>query len=75
MRDRLLRTHRVNLIGDAELGAFFAERRDHDGDGILRHDNTGMLQLRPWLCDEPIEWHIFNEEFVLPDERHTHALP
>lgn len=75
MRDRLLRTHKVNLIGDATLGAFFAERRDGDRDGILRHDNAGMLQPRPWLCDEPLEWHLFNEEYVLPNERYAHALP
>ncbi|HEU0301090.1 MAG TPA: FkbM family methyltransferase [Longimicrobium sp.] len=74
LRDRLFRTHKVSLIGDAELGAFFAERRDGEKDGILRHDNAGMLQLRPWLSDEPMEWHLFNERYVLPDERSIHAL-
>jgi FkbM family methyltransferase len=75
MRDRLFRTHKVNLIGDSYLGAFFAERRDGDNDGILLHENPGMLELRPWLCDEPIEWHLFNEAYVLPHERAIHALP
>jgi len=74
MRDRLFRTHKVNLIGDASLGAFFAERRDGDADGILLHDNPGMMELRPWLCDEPIEWHLFNPAWVLPHERAIHAL-
>ncbi|MET0398310.1 MAG: FkbM family methyltransferase [Longimicrobiaceae bacterium] len=74
MRDRLFRTHKVSLIGDAQLGAFFAERRDGEKDGILKHDDPGMLQLRPLLCDEPIEWHLFNERYVLPHERAIHAL-
>jgi FkbM family methyltransferase len=74
MRDRLFRTHKVNLIGDASLGAFFAERRDGDSDGILLHDNGGMLELRPWLCDEPISWHVFNDAHVLRHERRIHAL-
>jgi FkbM family methyltransferase len=75
MQQRLFRTHKVNLIGDADLGCFFAERRDSDRDGILLHDKTGMLQTRSWLMEAPSEWHLFNEIYVLPADRIWHALP
>ena len=75
MRDKLFRTHKVNLIGSRDLGAFFAERLDGKQDGILRWDKSGMMLPRPWLADTPIDWHLFNEQFVLPNERQWHALP
>jgi FkbM family methyltransferase len=74
MKEKLFATHKVNLIGDRSLGAFFAERRDGDADGILLARNDGMLVPRPWLGDEPIEWHLFNPEYVVPQERGAHAL-
>jgi hypothetical protein len=75
MHEKLFKTHKINLIGDKDLGAFFAERLEGKRDGILRYNKQGMLQLRPWLCDIPIEWHLFNEKYVLPEDRHWHALP
>ena len=74
MEASLYRTHKVNLIGQADLGAFFAERRG-EGDEILHGDNTGMRVPRPWLGERPIDWHVFNGRFVLPEERYVHALP
>ncbi len=74
MRNKLFKTHKVNLIGQSDLGAFFAERREGNADGILRHDNSGMLQPRPWLCATPLEWHLFDERYVLPEDRCWHAL-
>ena len=74
-RRKLNRTHKVSLIGQRDLGAFFAERLDGSSDGILRYDKSGMLALRPWLSAEPIDWHLFNERHVPPGERHWHALP
>jgi hypothetical protein len=74
MHMTLFKTHKVNLIGTRELGCFFAERLDGSQDGILRFDKTGMLQQRPWLAAEAIDWHVFNEEYVLPSERWFHAL-
>jgi FkbM family methyltransferase len=75
MAGRLFKTHKVNLIGDKDLGAFFAERLDGTRDGILRFNKDGMLQPRPWLAEEPLDWHLFNEEYVLPEDRFWHALP
>ncbi len=75
MKGKLFRTHKVNLIGTSDLGCFFAERLDGERDGILRFDKSGMYQLRPWLCSTPIDWHLFNDAFVLPEERRCHALP
>lgn len=75
MQAKLFLTHKVNLIGQSGQGCFFAERLDGEKDGILRFDKSGMLSLRPWLCDIPIDWHLFNEEFVLPQDRRWHALP
>jgi FkbM family methyltransferase len=75
MRNKLFLTHKVNLIGDKDLGCFFAERLDGDKDGVLRFDKTGMLVPRPWLSDTPIEWHLFDERHVLPEDRYWHALP
>ena len=75
MQRKLFTTHKVNLIGSRELGCFFAERLDGDRDGILQYDKRGMLQPRPWLSLEPMDWHLFNEAFVLPQERWCHALP
>jgi hypothetical protein len=75
MQARLFSTHRVSLIGDRDLGAFFAERVDSGGDGILRANKEGMLQLRPWLAPVPLEWHIFNERYVEPTERVWHGMP
>jgi FkbM family methyltransferase len=74
MRHKLFATHKVNLIGDSTMGAFFAERLEHEMDGILRFNKDGMLVERPWLCEHPIDWHLFNEEFVLPEESASHAL-
>ncbi len=75
MERKLFQTHKVNLIGDSSLGCFFAERLEGTSDGILRYDKDGMLQPRPWLTKEPIDWHLFNEEFVQPQDRASHALP
>ena len=74
MRRKLFTTHKVNLIGDSTMGAFFAERLEDEKDGILRYNKDGMLIQRPWLCEHPIDWHLFNQEFVLPHERASHAL-
>lgn len=74
MREKLFATHFVNLIGDAELGSFFAERKGPRS-SILNRDRCGMLFHRPWLSSEPLDWHIFREEFVLPEERPFHGLP
>jgi FkbM family methyltransferase len=74
MKERLFQTHKVSLIGDRKLGAFFAERRDGDRDGILLHRNAGMLRPRPWLGAESLEWHLFNREFVAREEYRSHAL-
>ncbi len=70
MQKKLFLTHKVNLIGTSTLGCFFAERLDGHKDGILKFDKTGMLVLRPWLCNFPIDWHIFSEEFVLDQDRY-----
>lgn len=51
MRHRLFETHKVCLAGNEELGAFFAERRDGERDGMLRH-RTAVARLR----GSPIEW-------------------
>jgi FkbM family methyltransferase len=75
MAGKLFKTHKVNLIGDKDLGAFFAERLDGTSDGVLRFNKEGMLQPRPWLAEEPIDWHLFSEEYVLPEDRYWHALP
>jgi FkbM family methyltransferase len=74
MQSKLFLTHKVNLIGTSIMGCFFAERLDGTKDGILKFDRTGMLLPRPWLCEFPIDWHIFNEEFVLAEDRYWHAL-
>jgi FkbM family methyltransferase len=74
MERKLFRTHKVNLIGQRDLGAFFAERLDGTSDGILRFQKDGMLVPRPWLCDRPIDWHLFDEQYVPPGERLWHAL-
>lgn len=75
VRGHLYGTHKVNLVGDRRLGAFFAERLDGTSDGILRFNKVGMYIPRPQLCEETIDWHIFNEEYVLPGERYWHGLP
>src|SRR5262249_35835026 len=67
MRKKLFLTHKVNLVGERDFGCFFAERIDGQSDGILRYDKTGMLIPRPWLSDAPIEWHLFDERYVLPE--------
>lgn len=69
MRGKLFATHKVNLVGAPELGCFFAERID---DGIL-HDDRVTVPV-PWLGDTPIEWHAFNERYVLAHERYCHGL-
>ena len=74
MEHKLFRTHKVNLIGQRDLGAFFAERFEGTRDGILRFRKDGMLVPRPWLCDRPVDWHLFDEQYVPPGERHWHAL-
>ena len=51
IRHRLFRTHKICLAGDEKLGAFFAERRDGERDGILRH-RTAWVRLR----GDRIEW-------------------
>ena len=40
MRNRLFATHKVNLVGDREIGCFFAERREEGGDGVLHDDRV-----------------------------------
>jgi Methyltransferase FkbM domain len=74
MRRKLFSTHKVSLIGTASLGCFFAERRCGSADGILLQHNDGMLVPRPWLASKPLDWHIFNPRYVLPEDRTAHAL-
>jgi FkbM family methyltransferase len=74
MRQRLFQTHKVNLVGDRDLGCFFAERLNDSEDGILLHDKSGMRQLRHWLSDEPMDWHLFNPMFVLHSDRVWHGI-
>lgn len=74
MRRKLFSTHKVSLIGTASLGCFFAERRYGSDDGILLHDNSGMLVQRPWLASRPLDWHVFNPRYVLPEDRMAHAF-
>lgn len=74
MERKLYRTHKVSLIGQRDLGAFFAERLDGTRDGILHYDRSGMLVPRPWLSARPIDWHLFNDLYVPPGERRAHAL-
>jgi len=74
MERKLFRTHKVSLIGQRDLGAFFAERLEGRRDGILLFNKKGMLVERPWLSARPIDWHLFNERYVPPGERYWHAL-
>jgi hypothetical protein len=75
MRKRLFFTHKVNLVGQKDLGCFFAERLDGQTDGIFLYEKSGMLLPRPWLSDKPIEWHLFNERYILPEDRYWHGFP
>jgi FkbM family methyltransferase len=75
MREKLFLTHKINLVGERDLGCFFAERLDGTNDGILRYDKSGMLVPRSWLSDTPIEWHLFDERHVAPSDRLWHGLP
>jgi len=75
LKNKLFQTHKVNLIGSGDIGCFFAERRDGERDGILLHNNPGMLELRPWLHSEPVEWHLYNPAYVTLDRRAAHAMP
>jgi hypothetical protein len=72
MRNRLFATHKVNLVGDREIGCFFAERREEGGDGVL-HDDRVYIPV-PWPSDTPAEWHAFNARYVSPHERYCHGL-
>jgi FkbM family methyltransferase len=74
MQRKLYRTHKVSLIGQRDLGAFFGERLEGSRDGILLFRKDGMLVDRPWLSSRPIDWHLFNERYVPPGERYWHAL-
>ena len=73
MKHKLFRTHYVNLVGDRGQGSFFAERIGEERT-ILRKDRDGMLLDRPWYSAEPIDWHVFREEFVAPEEMWSHGL-
>ena len=69
---KLFQTHFVNLIGNATLGAFFAENKD-EGAGILEPSRDGVLSERPWLNDTPMEWNVFSGKFIPPGEEVTYA--
>ncbi len=43
MQKKLFLTHKVNLVGQRDLGSFFAERLDGEKEWILRFDKSGML--------------------------------
>src|SRR5262249_855575 len=72
IRHKLYHTHYVNLVGEG-WGSFFCERKGNQPT-VLNPSRAGMLQLRPWLCATPVDWHVFRDEFVLPDERFMHGL-
>jgi FkbM family methyltransferase len=74
MATKLFSTHKVSLVGDRDLGAFFAERLDGTADGILKYDKTGMLLPRPWLGPQAMEWHLFEERYVPVHERRWHGF-
>jgi len=71
---KLYATHKVNLVGDRHLGAFFAERLDGTADGILKYEKRGMRIPRPWLSARPLDWHLFDDRYVPPSERRWHGL-
>lgn len=72
MKEKLYKTHYVNLMGEY-WGSFFCERIGETR-SILSPSRDGMMLVRPWMCDQPIDWHPFREEFVLPHERQVHGL-
>jgi hypothetical protein len=69
---RLLITHRVALIGQRSLGAFFAERRD-EVPGLLCHQPL-LPQDYPHLGQTNLTWHPFKADYVLPHERWAHGI-
>lgn len=73
MKAKLFETHFVNLVGDRGLGAFFCERKG-ERRTMLRETRDNMLHVRPWLSDQPLDWHVFRDEFVLHHERGFHGL-
>lgn len=74
MTERLHKTHRINIIGEKTLGAFFAERHDIEP-GILKKPENSMYHMRKWLSDKVIGWEPFKYEYVTPGEKYFHALP
>lgn len=63
MRKKLLLTHKVSLDGTIVTGAFFAERRDQERDGVLQHAVTGK-RVGPAL-EHLIEWNPFAQNGLL----------
>jgi hypothetical protein len=72
MTEKLYQTHYVSLVGEGR-GNFFCERIG-EAVTILSPSREGTLGVRPTMCDEPIDWHPFREEFVLPHERAVQGL-
>ncbi len=71
VRRKLFQTHKVNLIGARDYGCFFAERLEGQSHGILYHGKISMLL--PQLSDAPVECHMFNMQYVSPEERYCHG--
>jgi FkbM family methyltransferase len=74
LQHKLFATHRVNIVGSAHIGCFFAERIDNADSGILMATDPNMLQLRDWLYPEPTYWHLFNTEYVNANQKAAHGI-
>ena len=73
MRGKLFATHKVNLVGDPELGCFFAERIDEGGDGVL-HDDRVHSAGAVAQATHPSNGTPSTSAMFLAHERYCHGL-
>jgi FkbM family methyltransferase len=57
---KLFHTHYVNLVGDAGMGSFFAERRVP----TILIPQRARPRVRSWLSAEPSEWNTFRKQYI-----------
>jgi FkbM family methyltransferase len=63
-------THRINLLGDQNLGAFFCERIESDDQPCLLHKEKEGVRK-----DWGVTWHTFKKDMIRPEDYRICANP
>lgn len=73
VKNKLFKTHLVSLVGDANLGSFFAERRSDKETLLVKTPLLPVVHQHLQIA-EPIWWNVFDAQYIPADQRWYHGI-